>query len=362
MDIYLCSTVRHLLFSLLKALSTPDKKSCLLMVTDQQNIDIQNYDLNRLPNFIRVVFIQRSDINKNLLKYKLGKGIKVLANFNIYTSLRMQSYFKKLLFTKLIPIANHIKELEGGDLYLFNDRNKLSRLLRLTSGTYSIIEDGAANYLGTKLKKLEKIGKLITLNQQKKRYFGDDPRCKAIYLLNKDGAPEYLKKKVVQIEFILPHLIKEYCLFFFKEENLNETPYILATQPIIQNDFASSGRDLIVYREIIKYFKSKGINIVIKTHPRESVLKYKNAFPDILIMESKVPLELIIFNGENKCNIISLFSSAGAGFEDYCHRLTLIDDIELENLKSIINSLKEDKKYLEKRIHQRFSYLFNSKQ
>lgn len=361
MDIFLCSTVRHLLFSLLKALSTPEKESCILMVTDQQNIDIENYDLTRLPNNVRVVFIQRSDINKRLLTYKLGKVLKVLAGFNIYTSIRIQSYVKKLLFTELIPIVGHIQELNDGDLYLFNDRNKLCRLLRLAFNKYSIIEDGAANYLGTKLKTLEKIGKLIKLSQQNKRYFGDDSRCKTIYLLNKDDAPELVKNKVVRIEFILPNLIKEHCLFFFKEQKLNESSYILATQPIVLNDFAISGCDLVVYGEIIKYFKSKEIDIVIKIHPREDVLKYKNAFPDILIMESKVPLELIIFNGENKCNIVSLFSSAGTGFENYCRRLTLIDDIELEKLKSIINYLKEDKKYLEKRIHQRFSYLFDSK-
>jgi len=357
MNIFLCSTVRHLLFSLLKGLSTPEQKSYVLMITDQQNVDIADYDLASLPTNVEVVFINRGEINKKLLNRKIGGLIKVLAGFNIKTSQGLQRYFKHLMFTSLIPIVENGATLESAQLYLFNDRNKLSRLLRLAFDKYSIIEDGAANYNGIKFKALEKCIALLKGGQQKKRYFGDDSRCESIYLLNENEAPKYIADKALPISFIDSQLIKQYCLPFFKAPELNNVQHILATQPIVINDFAKSGFYLTVYGEIVKFFQERGISLVIKTHPREEISKYKDAFEEFEFAGNKVPLELMIFSDRRKCNIISLYSSAGTGFEDYCHRACLIKDNEHEMLKDIINGWKENPCSLKKLINERFAYL-----
>jgi hypothetical protein len=56
MNIFLCSTVRHLLFSLLKALKQSDYK-IFFMICDHQNIDINNVDVNHLPKHVEVFFL-----------------------------------------------------------------------------------------------------------------------------------------------------------------------------------------------------------------------------------------------------------------------------------------------------------------
>ncbi|MEL0659629.1 glycosyltransferase family 52 [Psychromonas arctica] len=358
MNIFLCSTVRHLLFALLKGLSKPEKISYILMITDQQNIDIDSYDLLTLPEHIQVIFIKRSDINKSLLKYKRGRGIKFLSNFNVHTSSTLQNYFKKLLFTKLIPIVNDVTQLDNTNLYLFNDRNKLSRLLRLAFDKYSIIEDGTGNYKGIKFKLLERAINILKGNKQKKRYFGDDCRCECIYLLNPLGGPEYLKDKVTSIDFIQADNVHKYCMPFFKAEGIGcNINYILATQPI--GVFADLKLDFKVYNKIIKIFRDNGLKLFIKTHPRESIQEFKNKYIGVDFIESKVPLELVIFSNQTKCHIISLCSSAGLGFENYCERVTLISDDEHENLKKILDTWKNDEAILDKVLNKSFLRLLS---
>ena len=80
MNIYLCSTVRHLLFSLLKALSQPEKKQIIFMICDQQNIDENSFDKTVLPEHVQVVFIKRQMIRNQL--YRGFKGNIIKTNFS----------------------------------------------------------------------------------------------------------------------------------------------------------------------------------------------------------------------------------------------------------------------------------------
>ena len=355
MDIFLCSTVRHLLFSLLKASSSPERKCNIIMIVDQQNIDVNSYNVNVLPVNVNVVFLKRSELNAALLKIKGGRVVKLLANVNIRTFPKIRTYFKRLLFTRLIPIVKKVEEIEFAELYLFNDRNKLSRLLRLGFDKYSIIEDGTGNYKGIKFKPLEMIINRIKCNGQKNRYFGDDRRCQGIFLLSPDKAPQYLQHKVSQITFINEHLLTQYCIPFFKAEktpkNINN---ILATQPI--NAFAKDNLDFEVYKRIIHTFKLDENEIFVKVHPREDINLYKKKYPQTPFIESKIPLELLIFYNP-QCNIISLCSSAGLGFEKYCNRVTLIDDDEHEALEKILATWRRDYVYLDNEIRNRLSSL-----
>ena len=79
MNIFLCSTVRHLLFSLLKAIKQSDRKNIIFMICDQQNIDRNNFDVSHLPKNIEVVFFNRNDIRKKL--YSGFQGLFLLKVF-----------------------------------------------------------------------------------------------------------------------------------------------------------------------------------------------------------------------------------------------------------------------------------------
>ena len=346
MNIYLCSTVRHLLFSLLKGLSEPDKNNIIFMITDQQNIDPANFDCSVLPDHVDVIFITRKSLRKNIYAGLKGNVIKQMANFNIKTSATIREKIGALLFNTTLGQSLTKAEIAQGQLFLFNDRNKISRLFRLAFERYNLIEEGFANYYSIKLRtfeqKLKKVG--IPINY---RYFGSDTRCSNIQLLNPEQAPDAIKNKTHEIDFIHSQLINDYCHTFFKLNITQQFTAIIATQPLQDSDMA-----LVIYGEMIRQLAEKNIQCVLKPHPREDIQYYEQAFPNVPVIEAKVPLELIACSSTTKCNIYSVYSTAGLGFEKYCQRINLISDDQLqpELVKHIMESWKDEPKLIKKRV------------
>ena len=351
MDIYLCSTVRHLLFSLLRSLSNGGQQSHIFFICDQQNVNKENYNCECLPQNISISFIKRKDIKKKLTGTINGTFVKIIAHFNIKTSAFLREKIKSLVFGKIIEFHNGDINLDSTQLYLFNDRNKISRLFRLAFKDYSIIEDGISNYRGKNFSFFEKAKVILLHCEQNMRYFGDDYRCKKIYLLKPNEAPEDLKAKVHAINFIRPEDIHRYCYNFFKVKPLNKSySHILATQPISIAQFSNSNYDLLTYQKILSILRAQNTDIAFKVHPKEDIRRYREKFPDIDFIESKIPLELIILSNKVPCNIISMYSAAGMGFEDYCSRITLIYDNEVEKMNDLLSDWKINPNHIDARI------------
>ncbi|MFA0284791.1 hypothetical protein AB4504_24525, partial [Vibrio sp. 10N.222.55.F12] len=74
---------------------------------------------------------------------------------------------------------------------------------------------------------------------------------------------------------------------------------IIATQPISIAGMNESGGDIRVYRKMVEYLEDNNYSYAFKVHPRESEVKYRNAFPNSLFFKSKVPLELLVFSSSN---------------------------------------------------------------
>lgn len=354
MNIYLCSTVRNLLFAQLKALDEPGQKSCILMIYDQQNISIDNYDLSSLPDHVQVKFIRRKDIRKQLDRRLSGRILRLLAVLNIRTGVQFRRRIKTWLFNDLLKNLGLVAA-EVGQLFLFNDRNRVARLLRLAFADYAIIEDGLSNYSGKKLRAGEALWHVLTGNRSKKSYLGDDKRCHTIFLLNPKSSPEVLRSKVRPVTFIDSRNIAEVCCNFFRFQPVagrgSVFSTILATQPIAVGQLTASGFDLVIYRKLLAQLQAKGAQVALKVHPREDLERYRQAFPDYQLVESKIPLELMIFGAEDKCDIVSIYSSAGMGFEQYCRRLTLIKDQESEQMQAVFDAWRKNADSLERRIN-----------
>ena len=297
------------------------------MICDQQNIDKNNFDVSYLPKHVQVVFFNRSELRKKVYSGTQGKLIKLMANYKLSLPLFYQKKITQLIFNQALAVNLTINELNSANLYLYNDRNKMSRLFRLAFNYYHLIEEGVGNYYGNSIKNHEKLISFITGSKKTKRFFGDDERCKSIYLINAESAPKELKSKVKKIDFINSNYINDYCYDFFKVSTDIHPQCILATQPSIFSDV-----DMAIYKKIILKCKQKNITVAIKPHPREDISYYLAAFPDTLVIESKIPLELVLFRANKDINILSICSSAGLGFEDYCSRLPLIKDDELDNV------------------------------
>jgi hypothetical protein len=106
MNIYLCSTVRNLLFSLVKSLDESDVKCSILMICDQQNICVDDYDLSVLPDHIRVSFITRKGIRDRLDSSLEGVLLRGLAALKVRTSRRFRLRISTLLFD---DIRRHLR-------------------------------------------------------------------------------------------------------------------------------------------------------------------------------------------------------------------------------------------------------------
>lgn len=353
MNIYLCSTVRNLLFAILKAVGEPDSECLILMVVDQQNIDVGNFDLTVLPDHIKIQFISRKSVRSELDSHVSGKLARVLAALNVKTFYFFRKCIRVYLFDRVFEGVG-VDAGKAEKLFLFNDRSRLARLFRLAFAEYEIIEDGLANYYGNKLKLFESLWRKLSGHRHKKRFLGDDERCRAVFLLEPERAPEEIKYKVKPIVFIKQKNIVDYCYGFFRFQPDvgydHDEGFILATQPISIGNVSESGFDIFIYKKIIDYLEQRGVYVLIKVHPRENPDRYRAAFPDCQILESKIPLEIMILGSSSKRNIVSIYSTAGMGFEKYCRRITLIMDEESEFMCDTFTSWEKDESLLETRI------------
>jgi len=332
MDLYLCSTLRHLMFALLRALKSSEQESLIVMILDQQDLSAQQFDLSVLPNNVSVKFIKRKDLLGETYRGGIGFIHKLCA-----TALVPSSYFNNRTRELILERQFSIDKSRKINLFLFNDRNRLARLLRLTVKNYQVIEDGLSNYSGSEQSNIER----LLFRKRQRRYIGDDHRCQSISLLNKESAPRTIKHKVNAIDFIDTSNVRKYLLSFFKLDlsNLSEFPKVLiATQPISLANMDSTGCDLKAYQELINHLDEKGVSYQIKVHPRESEEKYMNQFSQASFVDSKIPIELYLFSNEEKIDIVSIYSSAGMGFERFCNRVTLIQDNEAEEQEEIYQS------------------------
>jgi len=319
------------------------------MICDQQNIDKNNFELSHLPKNIDVVFFNRSELRQKVYSGAQGKLIKLMANYKVSLPRSYQKKIATLIFNKIFKVKVTTKELNSSTLYLYNDRNKMSRLFRLAFTSYHLIEEGVGNYYGQPLKRFEQLVTFISGSKSTMRYFGDDKRCKSISLINAEKSPELLKHKVKSVDFINKESINKYCIGFFKIPMNTNPQCILATQPI-----KNCNVDMIIYTKIISACKKNNITVAIKPHPREDISRYVAEFPNHLIIESKIPLELVVFRADKKINILSIYSSAGLGFEKYCSQIKLIEDNELENIELLFSQWATDINLVDSRLDKMF--------
>lgn len=342
-DIYLCSTVRHLLFSLMRSLYMK-KSADIIMITDQQKISSKDFNIGVLPDYISINFVNRKEV---ISSFNSGNGrIKhgLLIATSVYGFASAKSSSRNVLGRIFPDIC-----FESSSLFLFNDRNRLSRIFRLAFDDYSVIEDGYSNYIRSELNVYERCRRIITGHKSKTyKILGDENQCKEIYLLNYKQADSSILDKVLPINFVLPDCSSELLLSFFNctGVRLDDVEVIVATQPIMIDRYTDSGRDSLVYTSLAQYFDEIGKKYVVKVHPRENETKYKDFFPNGKFISSKIPLEMFLLLTKKKPKIVSIYSTAGMGFESYCERYTLVGESESQNQSQLFNLWEEDKEVL----------------
>ncbi|ROP20097.1 polysialyltransferase family glycosyltransferase [Vibrio crassostreae] len=331
--IYVCSTLRHLLFSLARA-SSKGEQSLIIFFVDYQGISQDALNTRSLPSNIKLVLLERSYITKSLKNSFWGRCLLVASLRGLRFNRLTMSMLKKEL-TRLTPI--NPESFDNGQLFLFNDNNKMSRLFKLLSPNYEIIEDGIGNYLKVAVKGTKRYVRFLSGKTKNFWVFGESPRCTKINVLYPEKLPKEVKHKGAPIEFLKHGLELKLINDVFKFSPLlnDEENIIIATQPKSKRILSLLSSDdffISIYKEVEKYYKNRGVSVKIKLHPSENIASYKKYFGEDQFLSVKHPLELELLNNPNKKNIVvSINSSAGLGFEKFCIRKTLTKDGDMDH-------------------------------
>jgi hypothetical protein len=87
-----------------------------------------------------------------------------------------------------------------------------------------------------------------------------------------------------------------------------------------------------VYDRIISYLETRGVPVVLKNHPAEDAGDYAFLGDRVIRVPGKVPLEAMLPGNTEPLIVVSVFSSAGMGFERYCRRIRLCAESDSDAL------------------------------
>ncbi|RXZ69759.1 hypothetical protein EPT53_05575 [Fusobacterium necrophorum] len=97
-------------------------------------------------------------------------------------------------------------------------------------------------------------------------------------------------------------------------ELLQSKKAILFTQPLSEDGVMTEEEKIEIYRKILEKEEIK--ELVIKVHPRE-ITDYTKYFIGVHILQEKTPFELYLLHGLKGKRVITLFSTAVYGLDDF---------------------------------------------
>ncbi|WP_298440712.1 polysialyltransferase family glycosyltransferase [uncultured Ferrimonas sp.] len=354
MELYICTTVRHLLLSIMKATNTPNIVANIVFFYDYQNAEPDSYDTSSLPQNIKIHFLKRRELTKKINSVVSGK----ITFFAAMREIKSNGWLKNNLLKFLKKYNTDLyQELNGRpleEMYLFNERSKVSRLFRLFSSEYSIIEDGEANYKTFRTKTIQRPIRIIRGLKVNESSWGESNNCRFINVFNPERVPVGVVDKAKSIGFInkkSKSIIRDF--FRISKSNQSNKTIIVATQPIETIPGSSRAVKELIYDTLLSKLNLKQNSIWLKIHPREPQGDYLDIISkyNINLMESKLPVEALLLggDGEEKPYIISLNSTSGLGFEEYCNIIKIFEgtlEVEIKkfnqnNFSSIEKKLKD---------------------
>lgn len=357
-NLYICSTLRHLLFALAKATSESDNRSIILFFRDYQNVEESALDTSQLPDNIQLHILTRKEINHSLQRSLTGKLILGLALRTLPVPISLSSW----LYAHINQLIDGIDLTPGQvKLFVFNERNKMARLFRLLVDEYAMIEDGVGNYYEIPVKGYKRYIRALQGKAAKYWVFGEDKKCAAIYAIHPEKLPLSVQSKGIQIDFLTGSgSIKTINRVFRYQPNHDSQPdVILATQPDIKavtSHLNNKAFMMSINRIIVDACESLKLNVALKLHPKESLESYLKLLPDAEYLPSKIPIEVLLINNQKKPIVLSLCSTSGMGFEKYCRRVMLIPQSDLEQLAQIMVRWEKQPAALKAEIHRALTH------
>jgi hypothetical protein len=363
MNFYICSTVRHLLFSLLKALNENNETHKILFFSDFQNTSLDAWDLSDLPNNIQVYEGNRRQFRERLTNNLRGKIFYFLAMRNAVAPAYFETAFNDTLRELHPDIAQSFQNARQRNLWLFNERNKMARVFRLINQDFCMIEEGSGNYHYFKKTWWRWPGRALLGRPINKLSFGEDKRCRKILVSYPDKVPPYVRHKAQQIDFLDTPKSKKLVRKMFAgtiDFGIIAGSIVIATSPLDEIDNISKLQKLEFYKIMFETLSDMGMGSILKLHPRENPQDYESLAGSIYIAPEKLPLEIIIMLSDEPVTILSFFTSAGIGLEPYFNMVELCErsdseGYEIEKLFEWIDHPDRLKELIKSRLDRRQS-------
>lgn len=206
---------------------------------------------------------------------------------------------------------------------------------------YTLIEDGIGDYFVSRepsVRKYEKIKRVLFGNIEG-HDFGNNNQCRKI-VLSQEPTNDYLKCKGERIDikklWDSSSVAKQRLIL--DKLNVTETDMkelrsrdtILLTQPIAEDKFVSEEEKISIYRKLIDGIDEK--SLIIKIHPRE-LTDYKKYFPNALVFDKRVPMQLFGILGLKYKKAITISSTSVTSFGDDVEIVFTGNEIHPEILK-----------------------------
>ena len=243
-------------------------------------------------------------------------------NKNIFNNLKTKKYYSKVYLEK--------KNLFGIFLYYYNYVKTQIIIFKLRKLNFYVndylietcfikeaylLEDGTSNYL-EKINLKKNILSFLRLDFRK-NIFGYSSKIKKIYLTGIAPIPKNLKEKVQLINlknlwdrkttFEKEEILRIFDIDIKKISEYKNKEIVLFTQPLSEDKIISEEEKIDIYRKVLKNYDIN--KVIIKTHPRE-ITNYQTYFPNILLIDTPIPFEILKILGLSPKIGVTLFSTA----------------------------------------------------
>jgi len=319
-----------MLFALCRAIHENKQRHHIVYFEDYQSASLDSWDLAILPDNIRIHALLRAEIRKDLSSTFAGRVSYLCAMREMVVPASLRKPVIETLKSFDPELAAAVTNNPTPRLWLFNEWNKMARLFRLLLPQYSDIEEGEGNYLKARLPWYKTLPRILKGMPARYRVLGDNPHCNEIWVTEPERLPSLVRSKGRQIDFLDSQRVTDLIGKIFRTSAMTESSLntvILATQPLDGLDGISNSAKAGFYEVIIDRLNALGKTVILKPHPKEDAKDYSGLTSKATLVPAKIPLETLIFGSADKIVIVTVISSAGMGYETYCERIKLCNNI-----------------------------------
>lgn len=326
MNVYVCSTVRHLLFAVLRAAHCGDEQHRILVFTDYQDAGLEHWDLTALPANTHIVQLQRAALRARLRTDRSGRAAYYFAMRGWPAPARLRQRLLHALHEHAPQAAADWSQPNLPQLWLFNERNKMSRLFRLLQPHFALLEEGEGNYTRISVPWWKWPVRALQRLPPRVRRFGETRYCTAIWVLHPDRLGTRLRAKARAIDFLQLNAARDLMRRLFGAslpDGFDTATVILATQPLDIVDAVTIRDKQAFYAQLVDVLLAGDERVILKAHPAESADDYDFLDDKITRTIDALPLEVLLLASPRRLRIVSVISTAGLGFEAHCERIKL---------------------------------------